>query len=253
MKLIELLGAGSRITVVGDCDQAIYSWRGATLKNFNSFRECFPSAQSERLNINYRCSGNVRTHVIVCENQLRTESSFKILSAAAHLIQKNQNRPDSVHLTASKEEGNKIKVRQCIDSGDQVTYVADTIESYIAAGKFKASECAILYRNNFMGPPFLEELKRRYIQETLLPIFLETMLTRPNRGIGFRHQSQKSMLAEPEVVTMLAYLHLLLNPDDNESFQRVYNRPPRGISEETYQEIIHLNNGHKPHLEKARQ
>lgn len=134
-----IIGEKSNVCVVGDIDQNIYSWRGATIKNILGFEKDFPGAEMVVLEQNYRSTGN-------------------ILKAANAVIEKNVNRRDK-KLFTENAEGEKITTYNAFDGLDEARFVADEIQKLIAKG-VSANEIAILYRANFQSRILEESLLR---------------------------------------------------------------------------------------------
>lgn len=113
------------ICVVGDDDQSIYKFRGATIENILSFERQFPGAKVVRLEQNYRSTQN-------------------ILSAANKVIEHNLERKGKTLWTANGD-GSKITVRRCVDEDSEASFVADKVLDGVSVGK-KYSDFAVLYR-----------------------------------------------------------------------------------------------------------
>jgi DNA helicase-2/ATP-dependent DNA helicase PcrA len=139
MKWQDVYKEDHNICVVGDIDQNIYSWRGATIKNILGFEKDFPGAEMIVLEQNYRSTGN-------------------ILKAANAIIEKNINRREK-NLFTENEEGEKITTYNAFDGLDEARFVADEIQKLIAKG-ISANEIAILYRANFQSRILEESLLR---------------------------------------------------------------------------------------------
>lgn len=124
--LVALLAQKDKnICVVGDDDQSIYKFRGATIENILSFERQFPGAKVVRLEQNYRSTQN-------------------ILSAANKVIEHNLERKGKTLWTANGD-GSKITVRRCVDEDSEASFVADKVLDGVSVGK-KYSDFAVLYR-----------------------------------------------------------------------------------------------------------
>jgi DNA helicase II / ATP-dependent DNA helicase PcrA len=118
------------ICVVGDIDQNIYSWRGASIKNMLNFEKDFPNAKVIKLEENYRSTKN-------------------ILSAANQIIKKNKNRIDK-NLFTSNKDGDKINIHNAIDEYDEARFMVQEAKNLISKG-VPANEIAVLFRANFQS------------------------------------------------------------------------------------------------------
>lgn len=125
-----LVGDRNNICVVGDVDQNIYSWRGATIENLLSFEKQWPDARTFILEQNYR-------------------STKTILEAANTIIEKNVNRPEK-HLFTDNDAGEQLIVYGAYDETDEAAFVARTAEQLIREGQ-EPKEIAVLYRTNFQS------------------------------------------------------------------------------------------------------
>ena len=201
-RLTELLAAGHRnICVVGDDDQSIYRFRGATIENILSFEERYRESKIIRLEQNYR-------------------STQVILDAANKVISHNSKRKGK-NLWTSNPGGDKVVVNTAYDEGDEAKFIADIIENNVASGKFNFSDHAILYRMNAQSN------------------FIEKVLVRgaiPYRIIGgFRFYERA------EIRDAIAYLTVINNPSDNIRLRRIVNIPKRGIGDATINKAAEIS------------
>ncbi|MDH5682675.1 MAG: UvrD-helicase domain-containing protein, partial [Spirochaetota bacterium] len=197
-ELIKLLThKDSNITVVGDDDQSIYSWRGAAANAFQSFEEHYASSKTIVLDQNYRSTGN-------------------ILSCADAVIRHNPNRKAKT-LWSNKGSGDLIHFYDCEDEADEAARVVDLLFKKKFDLRAKYHDFAILYRTNFQSRPFETALRERDI---------------PYRLIG-----GTSFYDRKEIKDLVAYLKLINNPDDDVSLLRIVNYPRRGIGESTVEAI----------------
>lgn len=142
-KLISLLaGDNQNLCVVGDDDQSIYKFRGATIENILNFEKHFKDVKTVRLEQNYR-------------------STKSILNAANSLISHNSSRKDK-KLWSNLEQGNKLKVCNVLDEYSEANYIIDVINDYIVEGR-KFSDHAILYRINAQSASLERHLLRNGI------------------------------------------------------------------------------------------
>ncbi|MFF4697366.1 DNA helicase PcrA [Streptomyces chattanoogensis] len=193
----ELVGPGTaevpaaELCVVGDADQSIYAFRGATIRNILQFEEDYPDATTILLEQNYR-------------------SSQTILSAANAVIERNENRRPK-NLWTDAGAGPKITGYVADTEHDEAQFVADEIDRLTDAGDAKAGEVAVFYRTNAQSRVFEE-------------IFIRVGLPYKVVG-GVRFYERK------EVRDVLAYLRVLANPEDSVPLRRILNVPKRGIGE----------------------
>jgi DNA helicase-2/ATP-dependent DNA helicase PcrA len=185
---------------VGDDDQSIYSWRGAEVGNILRFEKDFPDAKVVRLERNYR-------------------STPVILEAAAHLISHNEDRLGKTLRSAHDgevERGVPVKVRGVWDGAEEARWVVDEIEALHRAGQ-RLGEIAILVRAGFQ---MLE--------------FEERLIT---TGIPYRVVGGPRFYERQEIRDAIAYLRLVQQADDDLAFERIVNKPKRGIGDSTVQKI----------------
>ncbi|RYL90966.1 DNA helicase PcrA [Sporolactobacillus sp. THM19-2] len=176
------------LCVVGDSDQSIYGWRGADIHNILSFEEDYPDATVIKLEQNYR-------------------STKKILEAANHVIENNQNRKPK-NLWTENADGKKIAYYRAGTEHDEAYYVAGKMRD-LAKDGYRYSDLAVLYRTNAQS---------RVIEETLV-----------KSNIPYRMVGSIKFYDRKEIKDILAYLKLIANPDDDISLARVINEPKRGI------------------------
>ncbi|MGX1853106.1 DNA helicase PcrA [Streptomyces sp. NPDC055299] len=190
----ELVGpaeSAAELCVVGDADQSIYAFRGATIRNILQFEEDYPDATTILLEQNYR-------------------SSQTILSAANAVIERNENRrPKNLWTDAGSGPG--ITGYVADTEHDEAQFVADEIDRLTDAGDAKAGDVAVFYRTNAQSRVFEE-------------IFIRVGLPYKVVG-GVRFYERK------EVRDVLAYLRVLANPEDTVPLRRILNVPKRGIGD----------------------
>jgi DNA helicase-2/ATP-dependent DNA helicase PcrA len=193
----ELVGTGyedldpAELCVVGDADQSIYAFRGATIRNILQFEEDYPDATTILLEQNYR-------------------STQTILSAANAVIERNESRRPK-NLWTNAGEGAQITGYVADTEHDEAQFVADEIDRLTDQGEAKAGDVAVFYRTNAQSRVFEE-------------IFIRVGLPYKVVG-GVRFYERK------EVRDVLAYLRVLANPEDNVPLRRILNVPKRGIGE----------------------
>lgn len=195
--VMQLASDTGNICVVGDDDQSIYSFRGADVRLILKFESDFPGAEVIKLEENYR-------------------STKTILDAANCVIANNKKRK-SKRLRTGGPDGEKIIVMNSDTSAGEADFVGRTIKMMADKGKFKYSDCAVLYRMNALS---------RNIETTL-----------HNMGIPFRVYGGMRFYDRKEIKDVLAYLRLINDPKDNIAFERIINVPRRGIGDTTIDKI----------------
>ncbi|MEU1074018.1 MULTISPECIES: DNA helicase PcrA [unclassified Streptomyces] len=183
--------APAELCVVGDADQSIYAFRGATIRNILQFEEDYPDATTIMLEQNYR-------------------STQTILSAANAVIERNESRRPK-NLWTDAGAGARITGYVADTEHDEAQFVADEIDRLTDAGDAKAGDVAIFYRTNAQSRVFEE-------------IFIRVGLPYKVVG-GVRFYERK------EVRDVLAYLRVLANPEDAVPLRRILNVPKRGIGD----------------------
>ncbi|MBF6172680.1 DNA helicase PcrA [Nocardia blacklockiae] len=181
----------SELCVVGDADQSIYAFRGATIRNIEEFERDFPDAETILLEQNYR-------------------STQHILSAANALISKNEGRREK-KLWTDSGEGDLIVGYVADNEHDEASFVAREIDRLVDQGDYNYADVAVFYRTNNNS---------RALEE----IFIRMGLPYKVVG-GVRFYERK------EVRDIVAYLRVLENPDDAVSLRRILNTPRRGIGD----------------------
>ena len=185
------------IMVVGDDDQSIYRFRGATVENILNFDKTYPDATVVKLEQNYRSTEN-------------------ILEAANAVIRHNDNR-HAKRLWCDKGEGAKITLREAFDQNDEGRYIIDRITHGIRTEGRKYSDFAILYRVN--------ELARS----------LETAFAKS--GVPYRILGSMRFYDRKEIKDIGAYLAIINSPGDNLRLKRIINEPKRKIGAATVEAI----------------
>ncbi|WP_228822839.1 DNA helicase PcrA [Nocardia cyriacigeorgica] len=181
----------SELCVVGDADQSIYAFRGATIRNIEEFERDFPDAETILLEQNYR-------------------STQHILSAANAVIARNEGRREK-RLWTDSGEGDLITGYVADNEHDEASFVAREIDRLVDAGEATYGDVAVFYRTNNNS---------RALEE----IFIRMGLPYKVVG-GVRFYERK------EVRDVVAYLRVLENPDDAVSLRRILNTPRRGIGD----------------------
>ncbi len=199
--LTKLLSDRERnIMVVGDDDQSIYKFRGATIENILNFDKTYPEAHVVKLEQNYRSTEN-------------------ILNAANAIISNNEDRHPK-KLWSEKGAGERIVIKETADQIDEGRYIIETINKHRVEHGRKYSDYAILYRVN--------ELARS----------LETTFTKS--GIPYRILGGQRFYDRKEIRDMLAYLTVACTPRDDLRLKRIINEPKRGIGATTVEAVEQL-------------
>lgn len=204
-QLVHMLAEGyHNLCVVGDADQSIYGWRGANMQNILDFKKDYPKAQVILLEQNYR-------------------STKTILSAANDVIQNNQNRQAKTLWTENRE-GDKITYYRAQSETDEAIFVIRRIEAEIADNHRKYGDFAILYRTNAQS---------RAIEEAFV-----------KSNIPYKMVGGHKFYDRKEIRDALAYFRLVVNPEDDMSFNRIVNEPKRGIGNTSVEKLEAFANEH---------
>ncbi len=190
----ELIRSGadqSELCVVGDADQSIYAFRGATIRNILEFERDYPDARTILLEQNYRSTQN-------------------ILAAANAVISRNEARKPK-NLWSDQGDGPKIVGYVADNEHDEAVFVAQEVDRLCDEEDVRPGDVAVFYRTNAASRVFEE-------------IFIRTGLPYKVVG-GVRFYERK------EVKDLLAYLRVLANPNDVVSLRRILNVPKRGIGD----------------------
>ena len=200
--LISILASKyGNITVVGDNDQGIYSFRGADISNILNFERDFPGTKIIKLEQNYRCTGN-------------------ILKAANAVIKHNETKYDK-KLWTENNEGNIPCIYSGDDEYDEASYIINQIRLLKTEEYFKFSDFAVLYRMNSQSRAIEDILRREDIPYKIIG--------------GLKFYERK------EIKDIIAYLRLIFNPSDNMSLKRIINEPKRGIGKTSLDNIAKIS------------
>jgi len=196
--IIKMLGAvHENICVVGDDAQSIYSFRGATVQNILQFQDDYEDVKVVKLEQNYR-------------------STQAILNVANTVIGNNKNQIPK-NLWTDKETGEKIKLVRTLTDNDEGRFVADAITEMKLRNHYPNKDFVVLYRTNAQSRSFEESLRRMNIPYRLVG------------GVSFYQRK--------EVKDFLAYLRVIVNPQDEEMVKRIINYPVRGIGKSSIDKI----------------
>jgi ATP-dependent DNA helicase Rep len=185
------------LTAVGDDDQSIYAWRGAKPENLVQLSKDFPKLQVIKLEQNYR-------------------SSRRILKLANELIKNNPHVYEK-KLWSDLGMGESVRLIQCNSEDDEGERVCMELQSHKIQSLTKFKDYAILYRGNFQARVF-----ETYLRGMNIPYVV-------SGGISFFERT--------EIKDVVAYLRLLVNPDDDAAFLRVINTPRRSIGAATLEKL----------------
>lgn len=196
--IIKMLGAvHENICVVGDDAQSIYSFRGATVQNILQFQDDYEDVKIVKLEQNYR-------------------STQSILNVANQIIGNNQNQIPK-NLWTENGPGEKIRLVRTLTDNDEGRFVADAITEMKLRNHFPNKDFVVLYRTNAQSRSFEESLRRMNIPYRLIG------------GVSFYQRK--------EIKDFLAYLRVVVNPQDEEMLKRIINYPARGIGKTSIDKI----------------
>ena len=200
--LITLLaGRHGNITVVGDNDQGIYSFRGADITNILNFEKDFPGSKIIKLEQNYRCTQN-------------------ILDTANNVIKNNETKYDK-KLWTQNDRGDLAKIYRGDTEYDEASYIAEQINHLRRTEKYNYSDFAVLYRMNAQTRSIEDILRREDIPYKIVG--------------GLKFYERK------EIKDIIAYLRLIQNTSDNISLSRIINEPKRGIGKTSLENVEALS------------
>ena len=192
------------ICVVGDDAQSIYAFRGANINNILNFQKDYSDVSLYRLEQNYR-------------------STKTIVNAANSIISYNKNKIDKVVWT-SNDKGDLVRINRLTTDSEEGRYVASSIFAFKMEEQRKNDDFAILYRTNAQSRAMEDALRKR--------------------DIPYRIYGGLSFYQRKEIKDILAYLRLVVNPNDEESLKRIINYPPRGIGQTTVDKLVVASKNH---------
>lgn len=195
-----LAKANGNITVVGDNDQGIYSFRGADISNILNFEKDFKGTEIIKLEQNYRCTGN-------------------ILKIANSVIKNNETKYEK-KLWTENGVGNLPRVYSADNEYDEATFIVDQINHLKREEKYSYSDFAVLYRMNTQSRA-IEDILRR-------------------EGIPYKIVGGLKFYERKEIKDIVSYLRLVHNTSDNLSLMRIINEPKRGIGKTSLDKIADL-------------
>ena len=201
-ELLRLLtGERQSFTLVGDDDQSIYGWRGATLDNLTGLQRDFPNLKIVKLEQNYR-------------------SSQRILQAANTLIAKNPKIFEK-RLWSDLGLGDEVVVNAADDDEAEAEQVVMRLQAHKMLKHTKFSDYAVLYRSNQQARAFEQMLRRERVPYVL--------------------SGGQSFFERAEIRDLIAYLRVLVNGDDDPAFIRAATTPKRGIGPQTLESLGKLS------------
>ena len=188
------------ITVVGDNDQGIYSFRGADITNILNFEKDFPGTQIIKLEQNYRCTGNILN--------------------AANAVIKNNPVKYKKELWTQNDIGELPNVFCGDNEYDEGSYIVEQINRLRREEYFKYQDFTVLYRMNAQSRAIEDILRRENIPYKIIG--------------GLKFYERK------EIKDAIAYLRLIYNPSDNLSLKRIINEPKRGVGKTSIDNIAKI-------------
>lgn len=197
-RLVQILSSGHRnICVVGDDDQCIYQWRGATIRNIMEFERDYPDVKVVKLEENYRSTQN-------------------ILDAAWAVVSRNLYRKEK-KLWTKKSGGETIFYHRASSEIDEADFITSKIKELCRDVRISYSDAAIFYRTNAQSRVLEDSLRRG--------------------GIPYKIYGGLKFFERKEVKDILAYLRIVINPSDSISLKRIINVPVRGIGNATVEKV----------------
>jgi len=190
------------LCVVGDDAQSIYGFRGANIENILSFQKDYLNSTIYRLEQNYRSTQN-------------------IVNAANSVIKNNINKLDK-NVWTENEEGDKIQINESITDSEEGRYVASSIFENKNNLRLDNDSFAVLYRTNAQSRSIEDALRRK--------------------NISYQIYGGLSFYQRKEIKDILAYLRVIINPNDEESIKRILNYPTRGIGQTTVDKLLIYSN-----------
>ncbi len=199
-----LVGSTGNLTVVGDADQSIYAFRGASIRNILEFEKDYPDAHVIRLERNYRSTQN-------------------ILSAANAVISNNSGRP-AKNLWTDAGAGERIAGFVGANEHEEAQFIADEIRRLMTSESVAPADVAVMYRANAQSRAIEDRFMRADI---------------PYKVVGGTRFYERK-----EVKDMLAYLAAVVNEDDDVATRRIINTPRRGIGDTAVEAVERHQRSH---------
>ena len=186
------------LCVVGDDAQSIYGFRGANIENILSFQKDYSNSTIYRLEQNYRSTKN-------------------IVNAANSVINYNINKLEK-EVWTDNESGEKIEINQSITDSEEGRFVSSSIFENKNKYQLENDSFAVLYRTNAQSRSIEDALRRK--------------------NISYQVYGGLSFYQRKEIKDILAYLRVIVNPNDEESIKRIINYPTRGIGQTTTDKLL---------------
>jgi len=186
------------LCVVGDDAQSIYGFRGANIENILSFQKDYSNSTIYRLEQNYRSTKN-------------------IVNAANSVINYNINKLEK-EVWTDNESGEKIEINQSITDSEEGRFVSSSIFENKNKCQLDNDSFAVLYRTNAQSRSIEDALRRK--------------------NISYQVYGGLSFYQRKEIKDILAYLRVIVNPNDEESIKRIINYPTRGIGQTTMDKLL---------------
>jgi DNA helicase-2/ATP-dependent DNA helicase PcrA len=198
----KLAASHENLCVVGDDSQSIYSFRGASIQNILNFEKDYPDLATFKLEHNYRSTSN-------------------IVNASSSIIAKNKEKLHK-NIFTDNQAGEKISVIKALSDNEEGRLIAQIIFEEKNQKQLQNSDFAILYRTNAQSRSFEESLRKN--------------------NIAYRIYGGTSFYQRKEVKDMVAYLRLVVNPNDEEALKRIINYPVRKIGNTTIEKLVFTAN-----------
>ncbi|MCG8316164.1 MAG: DNA helicase Rep [Pseudomonadales bacterium] len=192
-----LVGKRAAFTVVGDDDQSIYAWRGAKPENLALLAQDFPKLKVIKLEQNYRSTGRI------------LKAANQVIANNPHVFEKQ--------LWSEHGFGEEIRIVRCRNEDQEAERIAQEIINQKIQKARRYKEFAVLYRGNHQAR--LMEVKLQAYQ------------------IPYKVSGGQSFFGRTEIKDIMAYLRLLINPDDDNAFLRIVNTPRREIGPSTLEKL----------------
>lgn len=197
-ELVKLIcGRYGLFTVVGDDDQSIYSWRGAQPENLALLQDDYPNLRVVKLEQNYRSYGRI------------LKAANEVISNNPHVFEKS--------LWSDKIYGDEIKILATDDDINEAERIANELLAHKLRSATAYSDYAILYRGNHQS---------RFMEKALI-----------EKQIPYKVSGSTSFFSRTEIKDIMAYLRILVNPDDDNAFLRIVNVPRREIGPTTLEKL----------------
>lgn len=208
----QLANEDSNVCVVGDDDQSIYAWRGAEVGNILEFEQNFPGATVVKLENNYR-------------------SRQPILEVANAVIAKSRGKRHDKRLVPTRGDGDRVRLVACHDADAEAKFVAREIKRLQSEKGVALEDIAVLYRSNLQARQIEAELR--------------------SEGVAYRLFGGTQFFDRKEIKDAVAYLRVVVMPEDELSLRRIANHPPRGLGDTSLDRLAAHSARHRVPLAKA--